>query len=120
MFFLGAVASSIGNSSRVPMEPVPSSPSALPHLLFAYSQGGYSVRGYLITCCRFDWDSYINHRMIECLVLGHLGSFILLLFFEGREKNFICSNWLLYSRLCLEFISTILAAGLFLRPHKSC
>ena len=48
------------------------------------------------------------------------GLLFYIFFFEGCEKNFICSNWLLSSRLCLEFISTILAAGLFLRPHKSC
>lgn len=34
----------------------------------------------------------------------------------GVRKIFIYSNWLPYSRLCLEFISTILAAELFLRP----
>ena len=49
----------------------------------------------------------------EYLVLGHLGSFMF--FLKWCEENFICSNWFLDSRLCLEFISTILAAGLFLR-----
>ena len=43
------------------------------------------------------------------------GLWFYIFFLKGHEENFICSDWFLDSQLCLEFISTILVAGLFLR-----
>ena len=54
----------------------------------------------------------VNHRLS---VLSWATWVFYIFFLKGCEAHFICSSWLLDSRLCLEFISTILAAGLFLR-----
>lgn len=75
------VASSIGNSSRAPVEHVPSSPGALPIYCLHTVRVAILSDGNWSFVVIYDWDSYGNHRL--SILSGDLGLYFIFFSLKG-------------------------------------